>query len=63
MQGGRQKREHCHLSLGRTWQPYSARRHHQADQRVGLMMKNTTLQVVAHLSSLVFMSRRNNGLT
>lgn len=35
MQGGRQEREHCHLGLGRAWQPYPARRHHQANQRVG----------------------------
>lgn len=37
MQGGRQEREHCHLGLGRAWQPYPARRHHQANQRVGPM--------------------------
>ena len=34
MQGGRQERQHRHLSLGRTGQPHSAGRHNQADQRV-----------------------------
>lgn len=60
MQGGRQEWEHRNLCLGRTRQPYSARGHHQADQRVRLFLSLKTDDISSTRSDFksVFSERR-----